>query len=218
MSFDLIAPVYDWLASLVFGDSLTGAQAYAVSQVATGSRVLVLGGGTGRFLPRLLARHPARIIFVEASAAMLRRAQKQWPVPPHNLHFQYGAEADVAATDGFDVIFLPFVLDLYTEAVLSAQVLPTLKRLLANEGTLLVCDFDRPKTRWQQLQLWTMIRFFRLVAGIDIHHLPDWPRLLQQAGFREMTQTMFRHGQVRTGEWRRSVIPAQVPDATRAAS
>ena len=209
MSFDLIAPVYDRLARLVFGNTLDSAQAWCVDGVPAGSCVLVLGGGTGRFLPDLLARKPALIVYVEASAAMLSRAQARFPELPENLRFQRGTEVSLVADGSFDLILLPFILDLYPDSRLTAQFLPRLLRLLTNEGALLVCDFDRPTAWWQQGQLWLMIRFFRLVAHIEIKKLPNWPAALRQAGFVETERAGLRNGQVRMGAWHRATpVPA----------
>jgi tRNA (cmo5U34)-methyltransferase len=212
MSFDFIAPLYDRLATLVFGNTLTVAQQWCAERVPLHSRVLVLGGGTAALLPRVMAAQPQRVLYLEASAAMLDLARQRMEGSPATelIDFRHGTEADLTAHDVFDVIMLPFVLDLYTEQTLSRQLIPRLIRALAEPGMLLICDFEQPKTRWQRLQLWTMIRFFRVVADLDIRQLPDWPTLLLQIGFVDMEHTFLRNGQVRLGRWHRA-IPFPAP-------
>ncbi|MBO0929634.1 class I SAM-dependent methyltransferase [Fibrella aquatilis] len=199
MSFDFIAPVYDRLARLVFGRALRTAHAWCVARIPAGGRVLVLGGGTGHFLPQLLARKPARIVYVEASVAMLRQAQARLSAQPDNLLFHHGTEATLPTEAPFDLILLPFILDLYPESRLSGQFLPRLRSLLTPGGALLICDFDQPQSRWQRAQLWLMIWFFRAVAQIEITQLPNWPVIIQQAGFVEIERAYLRNGQIRMG-------------------
>ncbi len=86
MSFDWIAPYYDWLTRLVFGRSIRRAQRHFLGQIPPGARVLVVGGGTGWLLVDLLKR-PAvtHVTYLEASAVMLRLAQQKvqcLPTPP----------------------------------------------------------------------------------------------------------------------------------------
>ena len=206
MSFDFIAPLYDRLATLVFGNALTVAQHWCAERVPLHSRVLVLGGGTGALLPRVVAAQPKQVLYLEASAAMLGLAQQRMDKQAGSelLHFRHGTEADLTSGEVFDVIVLPFVLDLYPEITLSRQLLPRLLRALTETGVLVVCDFDQPSAPWQRLQLWIMIRFFRVVAGIGISRLPNWPRVLQRAGLDETQQTVLRHGQLRMGCWQRT--------------
>lgn len=212
MSYDTIAPVYDWLAGLVFGSSLRRAQDWCAAQAKPGSRVLVLGGGTGSLLLPLLVAEPASVLYLEASAQMLALAQRRVVNNPESqrIVFQQGTEGDLADGDTFDLIILPFVLDMYTETTLTTALLPRLVRALVPAGALAVADFDQPHTRWQRLQLWAMIRFFRVVAGIETHRLPQWAQVLQQAGFVETDRANLRQGQLRMGRWQRAT-PSPVP-------
>ncbi len=208
MSFDFIAPGYDRLAALVFGNTLTTAQQWCAERVPLRSRVLVLGGGTGALLPRVMAAQPQRVLYLEASVKMLRLAQERMvnTADSELLEFRHGTEANLTTGEVFDVITLPFVLDMYTEHTLSRQLIPRLLRALTETGTLLVCDFNQPQGYWQRLQLWVMIRFFRVVANIEITQLPNWPLLLQQVGFVEIEHTFLRNGQVRMGRWHRATV------------
>lgn len=212
LSYDTIAPVYDWLAGLVFGSSLRRAQDWCAEQAAPGSRVLVLGGGTGSLLLPLLATKPGSVLYLEASAQMLARAQRRVvnSTDSQRIVFCHGTERDLAEGDTFDLLILPFVLDMYTETTLTTALLPRLQLALGPAGALAVADFDQPHTRWQRLQLWAMIRFFRVVAGIETSRLPQWPQVLQQAGFVEVDRATLRRGQVRMGRWQR-VTPSPTP-------
>lgn len=203
MTFDLVAPFYDRLAWLAFGRALIKAQEWGIDQVRSGSRVLLLGGGTGATLPYLLARQPAHIWYVEASSAMLARArQRTQPAAP--ITFMVGTEADVPDHELFDVILLPFVLDLYPADTLQVRMLPLLLHRLSPEGQLIVTDFDQPSTYWQRAYMWLMLRFFNVTANIAVQQWVNWPAALRQAGLTERTGRSFRGGQVRSSCWVRS--------------
>ncbi|MBO0936010.1 class I SAM-dependent methyltransferase [Fibrella sp. HMF5335] len=212
MSFNFIAPLYDSLAALMFGHTLKLAGQWCVERVPPHSRVLVLGGGTGTLLPRLLQTNPQRVLYLEASDTMLHMAQQKIGKSSANerIVFRHGTETDLEQGERYDAILLPFVLDLYPESTLTGRLLPCLLEHLTEPGALLICDFDQPKTTWQRLQLWMMIRFFRVVACIDASRLPNWPQVLQQAGLVETQSATLRRGQIRMGSWQR-VIPAPAP-------
>lgn len=203
MTFDLVAPVYDLLARLAFGRSLIRAQQWGIEQVNSGSHVLMLGGGTGATLPGLMARQPAHILYVEASVAMLKRA-RQRTRPEAPITFIHGTETDVAIDEQFDVILLPFVLDLYPIDALQTRMLPRLLKALKPNGQLIVTDFDQPDTYWQRAYMWLMLRFFRLTANISVRQWTNWPNALRQAGLVEQAGRLFRGGQVRSGCWLRA--------------
>ena len=203
MTFDLVAPYYDRLARLAFGRSLIRAQQWGVDQVRSGSRVLVLGGGTGATLPDMLARKPAHILYVEASEAMLAKARQRTP-PTAPITFIVGTESAIAGNEQVDAILLPFVLDLYPADMLQVHMLPTLLKHLRTDGQLIVTDFDQPRAYWQHAYMWLMLRFFRLTADVAVRQWTNWPNALRQAGLTEQSGRSFRSGQIRSGCWVRS--------------
>lgn len=209
MSFDFIAPIYDKLSQLVFGRALLNAQQAAWWQVPPERDVLILGGGTGTLLPRFLHdKRPRRVLYLEASAAMLQRAQ-QTVAPPSPVEFRHGTEALLEPTDQFDAILLPFVLDLYPDATLQTQLVPRLLAALRPNGALYISDFGQPRTWPQRAIMTTMLLFFRAVARIPVQRLPDWPTVLTQLGLVEQQSQTFRGGQLRAGRWVRgaTVVP-----------
>lgn len=200
MNFNGVAPVYDLLARLVFGRSLIRAQRWGIARVRSGSAVLVLGGGTGVTLPDLLARQPAHILYVDASVAMVNRARQRTP-PLAPVRFSVGTESELTASEQFDYIVLPFILDLYPADVLRDQLIPTLLRHLEPGGQLIVTDFAELKTDWQRTCMWLMLRFFGLVAAVPVQKWTNWPEALRQVGLTEQEGCFFRGGQVRSGCW-----------------
>src|SRR6185295_7486640 len=74
--YDLLAPFYDALSSIVFGNSMYRAQVHLLSDIPPGSKVLVLGGGTGRWLREVsIQRFHPEITYIDSSHGMLKRAR-----------------------------------------------------------------------------------------------------------------------------------------------
>jgi tRNA (cmo5U34)-methyltransferase len=187
-SFDLIAPVYDRLAKLVYGRAQQKAQARFLPSVPAGAHVLIVGGGTGWVLPELLrVAQPRQVLFLEASAKMLRQAQARLDevaVPIEcEILFRHGTEADLLPDERFHVVMTPFVLDLFSmpEARKMMQKLDT--HLLPN-GLWLHTDFHESKDGlhgiWQRPMLWAMYRFFGWVSHISGKHLPAFEVLFPE--------------------------------------
>ena len=195
MTFDAIAPVYDLLVRLVFGRQLQRAQTTLLRSVILPNRaasILIVGGGTGFLLIEVMKNFPGcRILHLEASAAMNRRAVRRLirravvDVVPTIVEFRTGNETALRSGDQFDLILLPFVLDLFTDTTLKTHFLPRLRPVTAPGGRWLVTDFVNSPVWYHRALLWVMFRFFRLAARIEAQQLPAWQQLLAEAGFRQ---------------------------------
>lgn len=200
MTFDRIAPVYDALTRLVFGRQLQRAQTELLGSVALpdrGASILIVGGGTGFLLLEVLRKFPrCRVLHLEASGEMNRRATRRLlrkytsGTVPETVDFRTGNETTLGADEQFDLILLPFVLDLFTETSLKTHFLPRLQVATAPGGQWLVTDFVNSSGGHHRALLWVMFRFFRLTAGIEALHLPDWQRLLTESKLKEQARTV----------------------------
>jgi tRNA (cmo5U34)-methyltransferase len=198
MSFDVVAPVYDRLARLVFGHRLERAQTALLDGLVSRANVLILGGGTGFLLDALLTKlayAPARIVYLEASARMLDLARQRLlrlgnpaDAPTETVTFRLGNETTLRPDERFELILLPFVLDMYLHEQLQRNLIPRLLEATQPGGHWLVTDFVETRPWAHRLLRWTMFRFFRLLAGIPAQQLPDWPQLLTDAGLVTMAQ------------------------------
>ncbi|PRY35426.1 methyltransferase family protein [Spirosoma oryzae] len=202
--FDTVTPVYDALSRLVFGRRLERAQTVWLSQIQAGASVLVLGGGTGALLGPLLARQPGRLLFLEASRQMLARASQRMirEQLTGQVTFQHGSEQALTPTDQFDVIILPFVLDVFTESTIRERMLPALLRALRPGGILLITDFVRTDRRWQRALIQVMIWFFRLTANIETRRLASWQSLVSETRLNRAGQCPQVWGMVSAEWWR----------------
>lgn len=210
-NFDSVAPFYDALAGAAFSGRLRAAQIWAVASglPPTTQRVLFVGGGTGAVLPAVLARAPAaQVLYLEASAAMLARAQTRLvrtasPADRGRVEFRLGTEAALRPEERFDAVLTFFFLDLFGDAELPA-VLTRLTAATVPGAAWLAADFAPPHTPWQRGLLTVMYRFFRLTTGMQNQALPDWPTALRAAGWQPLAAQAFVGGAVRAGAWRRA--------------
>lgn len=206
-NFNWIAPVYDGLASVVFGRSLERAQVVFLDRVPPGASVLIVGGGTGWLLEPLLTNNPvARIVYLETSAQMLARASRR--VLNRQLlgtiEFRLGDETALQSGEQFDVVITPFVLDVFTTQTLRTRLIPRLRNALKPGGQWLITDFVRTGVWRQRALLWTMIRFFRLTANIEARQLADWQQLMLETGLRVRERQVQVGGLVSTEVWAHS--------------
>lgn len=199
--FDGVAWCYDVLSGLVFGKSLRQAQQFALESLPPDNPcVLIIGGGTGWVLGEVLRRRPeSRILYLEASAAMLRRAQatlqQAAPAQANQVTFQLGTEAALAPDATFDALVTFFLLDLFTPQYLQG-LLQRLRAAQRPGAPWLVADFVPPQHQWQRVLHHSMYTFFRLTTGISARQLPDWPAALQGLGLKQQTAARFYGGAV----------------------
>ena len=197
--FDKLASVYDRLASLVFGRALYHAQKVHLNNIPPASTVVVLGGGSGAMLRPLFGRFPTRVVYIEASAAMLARAQEQFKNHPGTalVEWVHGTEEDLANYSQFDAVITQFVLDCYSEATLPTAI-HNIRQALKADGHWLVADFGLTQNApwWQRALIWTMYRFFRLTAQIEATELLPYDQYLKDVGLKEVKRATFYHHMV----------------------
>lgn len=209
-SFSLVAPFYDPLSRVVFGSSLYRSQLAWLPVIPPGSRVLLIGGGTGRILPTLLEQGRCRELhYLEASARMLGKARQIVAGLPGagRIVFRVGTEEDLAPGENFDVVLTFFFLDLFSPPLLQ-QVSSRLLGCLKPGGWWLVSDFVPPgetgfKRLGARLLFSAMYRFFRISCGISATTLPDWPGQLAGYGLKPVKSCYFYRGLIRAAAFQK---------------
>ena len=176
--FDRVAPFYDPLARLFPGDALRASAERLLPRLHAGTEVLVVGGGGGRILPRLLRTAPARVVWVDASAAMTARARRQAAGDPR-VTFRVGGLERIRGDERFDAVVTPFVLDLFDGARL-ATVLERLAAVIRPPGTWIHADFTRERFRPLTAMLY---RLFRAGCAVEAGGLVDWDEAFAGIGF-----------------------------------
>lgn len=197
--FDLLAPVYDLLARAVFRKSIIESQTFFLDKIAAGSKVLILGGGTGWILEELEKRNiSCTVWYVEISVQMLRKSRKRKIKNP--VHFIHGTMDDIPSRLVFDVVIANFYFDMFAD-----QTLPGIIRGISNHtqssGAWHITDFVRTGVWWHTGMLKIMYAFFRVVCKIEARHLPDWQRHLENHKLVEVHTGKWYKGFIKSGVW-----------------
>jgi ubiquinone/menaquinone biosynthesis C-methylase UbiE len=194
--FNSVSAIYDLTARLFFGSTLHDAQCHFISAIPDESKILILGGGTGKFLEALLLKKPdVKVIYVEASSNMILRARSTVS-DDRRVTFVYGTQDSIPNDLKADVIITPFFLDLFTDQSLK-KVIATLKSASTLNGIWIATDFSQSDRISHRLLLWVMYRFFRIASRIESKQLPAWADHLSKAG-RELEAKTFKNGFVKT--------------------
>lgn len=205
--FNRVAHTYDYLKRFVFGSAIFQSEARFLKELPASGNVLILGGGSGEILGRLMREYPAvKVWYVDASSAMLRRARKNVSVEDlTRIEFVHGTEKSIPSAVVFDAVVTHFFLDLFSEVQL-AKICERIGRQLSNGGIWLVSDFVKSGRIWHRLLLWLMYRFFRATSGIDARTLPRWEDLLAGPGLDRMAYAEFYGGFIRSSVFRKTAL------------
>src|SRR5690606_29589081 len=178
-TFDKIAWIYDFLKYPIFGKAIEESQNILIPFIPAKAKVLIIGGGTGKLLPKILQQEKGvKITYMELSEQMIKAARKRLrPEQQSQVDYMSG-KIDVIVGKEFDVIITLFVLDMYSQEGLK-ELMRELDQLLKKNGLWLFADFDviskNPIVRKSQLFLvWLMYRFFALTTSLATKSLPDY--------------------------------------------
>lgn len=178
--YDAIASIYDRLAKLIFGKSIRQSQTVFFNDLQDCNSVLVIGGGTGQWLNRLIREFPhLKITFVDSSSEMIRLAKAKLKTK-EDVRFIYGTIDSIAINEKFDAVLLFFFLDLFSEEELP-DVLSSIHTRMSVNSIWLVTDFVN-HARWQNVFLKVMYLFFGQFTGLKTKQLPDWKSNLELKG------------------------------------
>lgn len=178
--FNAIAPYYDRLAKLIFGDAIVNVQEENLHLIPANANVLVLGGGTGKWLGKLLEMNKScRVWYVEASSVMLKKSVKA-NINNERIEFIHGTHESIPAIR-FDVVITHFFVDMFTEKQLNLLV-ESLAGKMNTGGLWLVADFVNQKF-WHQLSLKLMYLCFRVVGALDLKLLANWDEIISSKSF-----------------------------------
>jgi ubiquinone/menaquinone biosynthesis C-methylase UbiE len=187
-SYNALAPFYDRLAKIVFGRSIRDSQLVHLPLIPNGANILIIGGGTGWLLEKVLSREVRKIWYVEASSVMISLSKKRVPDNGYVV-FVHGGLDSIPPSIAFDVVIANFFLDQFTddEARLVVEVLDS---VLVESGLLLVTDFQDDRF-WKKAFLKVMYSFFNACGAISNHKLPDWNKCLVKQGFKTTAEAVF---------------------------
>ncbi len=214
-SFNTIAPFYDLLVRLVFQQKLQKAQESLLVQIPEKGHILILGGGTGWVLTRLLELKPeVSVVYVEVSEKMLALSQQSWQKAggKGQVSFRLGDESVLETAEKFDYVLVPFVFDLYGTHYLKTVFIPNLCQHLAEDGILGLVDFRETDKLLHRGLIGAMFLFFKYVSRIKNTMLPNYSEALQSSLFLlENSTQYFMGGMVFSESWQQLNSPSPNP-------
>ena len=173
--YNFIAPYYLFFVKLVFGDLLFKAQTHFLTKDLDNQQILIVGGGRGELLSFCLSQYPTtRITYVDSSSKMIELSEKRVSIQDQTrVDFQCKSifEWDTSLT--FDLVLLPFVLDLFSEINCLALLRKT-KAILHEEGSLIVTDFSKNPAKFQKALVGLMYLLFNSVGATERSKLPEF--------------------------------------------
>ncbi|QHT65647.1 class I SAM-dependent methyltransferase [Rhodocytophaga rosea] len=209
VNFDTIAYFYDQLSKVVFGKALQQSQWCTLPFIPVQATVLILGGGSGWYLKSLLQeRQVKKIVYVEASAAMLRLSQQNIASVSCSteIEFRLGTEKSIRYDEKFDVVITHFVLDLFPEPQVNSMI-HLLYPALHQNGIWLCSDFELSGQQagqwWKKSLISAMYIFFRWVSKVKARVLPDIHGLLVSCHLHCQYEATFYRGLIAARVYRK---------------
>jgi SAM-dependent methyltransferase len=204
-NFDGIARLYRWLEYLTLGPTLEQTRFCLLERLRPCRRALILGDGDGRFTERLLQAQQSLVAdAVDASAVMLQLLRIRCVPHARRLKTQQADVREIVFTGRYDLIVTHFFLDCLTDDELAVLV----ARLQAHSepDTLwLVSEFAVPPNllHWPARLYVRLLYFaFRVLTGLRITRLPDYHRVLRDAGFSVVERQTRLFGLLVSEVWR----------------
>lgn len=196
-NYDAAAWFYDWLAQLVFGNTLINAQQFLVKHISPGATILIVGGGTGWILEEISAVQASTlaITYVEISGRMIDLSKKR-NYQQNEVVFIHAGIEDCKFLQQYDVILTPFLFDNFSETRIQS-VFNQLHQSLKKGGIWLLCDFqvqNNRKSIWQKALLQTMYWFFGWLCKVETKKLIKMHRYFTAESYILLEEKTFYQG------------------------
>lgn len=188
--FDKLAPWYNFLETISFGDQLQQCRISQIAELKEVKNVLILGDGNGRYLESLLKSNcNAEIQSLDSSKTMIGLANARI-IPLPNRSKVVFIHSDVFDWDfpkcKYDLVVTNFFLDCFTYSELT-NLIEKISLSIKPEGKLIYGDFNVPnscfKKNFSSLVLFGMYLFFRIFTKISAKSLHDPASLLIEKNF-----------------------------------
>ncbi|MBI3876561.1 MAG: class I SAM-dependent methyltransferase [Verrucomicrobia bacterium] len=214
MGFDVLAPHYRWMESVLAGSKLHRCRTAFLNSIPSPRRALLVGEGNGRFLVDFVRAHPAcRVTCVDASAAMLAHARNRLSASGAKAEAVEFVCADLCEwlppEKQFDLVVTHFFLDCFRPDQLE-EIVPRLAAAAAPHAHWLLADFCEPAggfAKWRaRLILHAMYLFFRCITRLSAKNLTPPDALLVRCGFTLRERRVAEWGLLHSDLWVRNEI------------
>ncbi|QDT94387.1 Methyltransferase domain protein [Gimesia algae] len=206
MNFDRVAPWFERLEKIVFGDQMQVCRTAFLSDLPAIKKAALIGEGNGTFLAQFLKHCDCEEIhYIDSSKKMLDLAQKQFqmnvfPGLERMVFYHLDLSLDVMPDQNYDLVVTNFFLDVFNGATLN-NVVSKIASACTRDAHWLYADFQVTGNRFQRCRAiaWvkTMYLFFRLAADIQTMKLTNPSALLDRNGFQIKWFKEFDNGLMR---------------------
>lgn len=208
--FDRVARLYRWMEYFSFGPYLQQCRRLRTADMSSSRRALVFGDGDGRFLAELVRRVPRiHVTAVDASREMLRQAAQRLPGKADVVLVHADAlECNPAGFPQapFDLVVSHFFLDCFNGREVGS-LLVRVNAAVEEDALWVISDFAIPQRRAARLAAMLIVRglylAFALLTGLRTHRLPDYGRVMRDAGWILEERRELLLGLLVSESWRR---------------
>lgn len=194
--YDRIAPIYDDLVGVIFGKDIFDAQTNYFEEIEDGSRILILGGGSGWILPVLIdGKQKVEIVYIDSSKKMIELSKKK--TQTNMVEFICGTEEMIPSNLSFDLIITNFYLDSFSEHELPVKI-EYIRSFMNPQGKWIITDFVDTGKRSDRWMLWLMHCFFRLLVKHPNKKLVDWEKALSKLMPNTRKEASWKDGFIRS--------------------
>ena len=192
-NYNTIAPFYDLLSRIVFGNAIIQSQRFLINAIPAGSSILIIGGGTGYILEEISKKFSKGlwIYYIDISEKMIALSKRK-NIGDNQIVFINQSVVDVLLSQNFTVVITPFLLDNFKENSVKT-VFDKLHASLQPGGLWLFADFEANEKSplWKKAMLKVMYFFFRIFCNIEASHLPDTESLFNKYGYKMICRKGF---------------------------
>jgi ubiquinone/menaquinone biosynthesis C-methylase UbiE len=200
--FNKIAPFYDIVSTIASFNQILESQMWLLSKGMKFSKVLIIGGGSGKFLLEAIKQGLAeQYYYIDISDTMIKLAQrkieKQLAFPLNSVTFICGSYQDIPTTKKFDLIVTLYFLGCFSEAELSI-IMAKLYAQLTIEGTWFFTDFNVPDDSFRNFIFKNITQLlygiFNLFCNWGLNRLPDFNKVFGRYDFKILHEKYFLGG------------------------
>lgn len=200
-NFNFVAPFYDALARIVFGNTIRASQKTYLREINDDYKILVLGGGTGWILQELdLQKKSIYVEYVEASVKMLEKAKSRGPFD--NITVNFVLDDSYQTSNKFDAVLTFFFLDVFNHTNLVSWV-KRIDELLKSDGKWLITDFKKSSRRSHRVLLQLMHAFFKMTCNLEVSTLLDIFKFVEDQGYAKQRSQYFYNQMIESAVYKK---------------
>jgi ubiquinone/menaquinone biosynthesis C-methylase UbiE len=191
VGFNLIAPFYNSLKSIFLYNNPEKVIAHVINPLHCHVSTLVVGGGADNTLLELIRlKKTSRICHVDISSVMSQLAQKRLvEIHPINVQLDFVIQPFIQfdTCRKFEVVILPFYLDLFKEVELLENI-RKVKNLLSPNGKVVVIDFNSSNSFIHRVKVFGLYVLFYPITGTFRKGIPNYEKHFLASGFTKINR------------------------------